>query len=123
MCHLLLAAPLVALLVFWVWPFWIAAPVYAIVAVVSGVLYLKIMQAMHRPPAAGVGELLQCSGQVVASAGSDIRVLVHGEHWNARSPDPLRLGDRVRVTSIDGMTLTVRHCEPGNSRSEARRAG
>jgi membrane protein implicated in regulation of membrane protease activity len=111
MCHLLLALPLVAVLAFWIWPLWLAAPVYAAVVVASGVLYLKIMQAMRRPDAAGVGELLQDSGEIVASDGSDIRVLVHGERWNARSPDALRVGDHVRVTGLEGMTLTVRRCE------------
>jgi membrane protein implicated in regulation of membrane protease activity len=65
------------------------------------------MQAMRRPPETGVGELLHSMGEVVAIDGRDVRVLVHAEHWNARSRDRLRPGDRVRISGVKGMTLTV----------------
>jgi membrane-bound serine protease (ClpP class) len=34
-------------------------------------------------------------------------VFVHGEYWGATSPRPAAAGDRVRVTAIDKLTLTV----------------
>ena len=34
-------------------------------------------------------------------------VFVHGERWNARSAEPLKRGDRVRITAIDGLELHV----------------
>jgi membrane-bound ClpP family serine protease len=36
-------------------------------------------------------------------------VFVNGELWQARTPggEPLRPGERVRVESLDGLTLTV----------------
>lgn len=108
MCHLVLALPVLALVLFWVWPLRIAAPAYAVVVVLSGALYVKLIQAMRRPPAAGLDELAHGAGEVVSVEGGDVRVLVHGERWSARSPDSLRVGDRVRVTGVDGMTLTVR---------------
>lgn len=113
MCHLLLAVPVLALGVFWIWPLAIAAPVYAVAAGLSGALYLKMLQAMKRPAAAGLEELGHSVGEVVSVAGDDLHVLVHGEPWSARSPDALAVGDRVRVTSVDGMTLTVRRSGPG----------
>jgi membrane-bound serine protease (ClpP class) len=36
------------------------------------------------------------------------RVATHGEIWTATAPEPIAEGDSVRVTSVDGLTLTVR---------------
>jgi len=35
------------------------------------------------------------------------RILVRGEYWNAVATTPLKAGDRVRVTAIDHLNLTV----------------
>jgi membrane-bound serine protease (ClpP class) len=35
------------------------------------------------------------------------RILVRGEYWNAVATTPLKTGDRVRVTAIDHLNLTV----------------
>jgi membrane-bound serine protease (ClpP class) len=35
------------------------------------------------------------------------RVRIRGELWSARSAEPLRLGERVKVTAVDGLTLEV----------------
>jgi membrane-bound serine protease (ClpP class) len=36
------------------------------------------------------------------------RVRVHGEIWRAVANEPIAAGDRVHVTDVDGLTLTVR---------------
>ena len=36
------------------------------------------------------------------------RVMTHGEIWTATAAEPIAEGDRIRVTSVDGLTLTVR---------------
>jgi membrane protein implicated in regulation of membrane protease activity len=41
------------------------------------------------------------------AAGGEGQVAVHGETWTARSSDALAVGDRVSVTAIDGLTVTV----------------
>jgi membrane-bound serine protease (ClpP class) len=35
------------------------------------------------------------------------RIQVHGELWFARCRTPLTVGQRVRVTAVDGLTLEV----------------
>jgi membrane-bound serine protease (ClpP class) len=35
------------------------------------------------------------------------QVSVHGEIWRACSSSPIAAGSRVRVTALDGLTLTV----------------
>jgi membrane-bound serine protease (ClpP class) len=36
------------------------------------------------------------------------RVVAHGEIWRAVAPEPIAEGETVRVTGVDGLTLTVR---------------
>jgi len=47
-----------------------------------------------------------------AEARSDLdltgQVFVHGEHWNARSSEPVQKGEKVTVVGIEGLTLIVR---------------
>jgi membrane-bound serine protease (ClpP class) len=48
---------------------------------------------------------------LVGRAETDIapmgKIFVHGEIWNARSERPINRGDRVKVVTVDGMTMTV----------------
>ena len=47
-------------------------------------------------------------GEVIETfAGGRGRVRVFGEIWAARAGTDLRVGDRVRVQSVDGLTLEV----------------
>ena len=39
--------------------------------------------------------------------GAPGHIAVHGETWRATSSQPIAAGDRVQVTAIDGLTLTV----------------
>jgi membrane-bound serine protease (ClpP class) len=39
------------------------------------------------------------------------RVFVHGEYWNAVAASPLKSGERVRVTAVDQLKLTVQPVE------------
>jgi membrane-bound serine protease (ClpP class) len=45
------------------------------------------------------------------------RILVRGEYWNAVAQAPVAAGGRVRVTSIDRLTLTVEPTSPTNGAS------
>jgi membrane-bound serine protease (ClpP class) len=66
----------------------------------------KALQVRHRPVAVGP--------QLIAGAVGEMRgdglVYVNGELWQARAAggEDLRPGERVRVESLDGLTLTVR---------------
>jgi membrane-bound serine protease (ClpP class) len=50
-----------------------------------------------------IGEI----GVAVGDLTPQGRILVHGEYWNAVATAPLKEGDRVRVTAIDHLNLTV----------------
>lgn len=107
MCHLLLLMPLVALPLFWRLPLAVALPSYATVVAISGWLYWLAMRAMRRPIVSGREGLLGSVGDVVHVGRDRLSVRIHGEVWTATSPDNLRIGERVRVTRIDGLVLGV----------------
>jgi membrane-bound serine protease (ClpP class) len=63
----------------------------------------KAMAVRHRPVAFGPEQIIGLEG-VVRGEG---QVFVRGELWRARSDEPLRPGERVRVDARDGLTLSV----------------
>jgi inner membrane protein len=107
MCHLILMMPLLGLPVFWLWPVSIAAPVYTVIIVLSAAVYFYTLRTMRRPVQTGSEEMLRSLGEVREVRGGRARVRVHSEIWNAESSDKLRKGDRVKILSVDGLTLRV----------------
>jgi membrane-bound serine protease (ClpP class) len=45
--------------------------------------------------------------EVIAPCSPEGRVRVGGEIWNARSERPIVTGQAVRITEVDGLTLSV----------------
>ena len=107
MCHLLLLMPLVALPLFWLLPLPAALSTYAVVVLLSGGVYWLALRAMYRPVITGAEELVGSTGDVVGIHAGRLSVRIHGEVWTATTKDRLRSGDRVRVTGIDGLVLSV----------------
>ena len=54
--------------------------------------------------------MLHAPGQALTAidAGGVGRVSTHGEIWSATAAEPIQPGDRVVVTGMAGLTLTVR---------------
>jgi membrane-bound serine protease (ClpP class) len=63
----------------------------------------KAIGARRRPVTVGPEQIVGMEGVV----RDDGHVYVRGELWRARSEQPLRAGQRVRVEHIDGLTLAV----------------
>jgi membrane-bound serine protease (ClpP class) len=57
----------------------------------------------------GVEGLVGERAEVIARCAPDGRVRIRGEIWNARCDEPLEIGDRARVTAVEGLLL---HVEP-----------
>jgi membrane-bound serine protease (ClpP class) len=75
----------------------------------------KVIEA-HRdqPVRTGTEELVGSLVEARSDIDPDGRVWAEGTVWSARLADdgaPIRLGDRVRVDAVDGLTLVV-HPEP-----------
>jgi len=68
------------------------------------------LKAQRRPAVTGMEGMLSEVGEAITAVepGTPGRVMVHGEIWRALSGDRLQPGDHVRITNVEGLTLTVR---------------
>jgi len=91
----------------------VAIPIIAAVTIVSSAFFLvalRLVFSAHRKPVVtGAEEMLGSIGQVLEDFEERGRIHIHGETWQARSGNPVKRGDRVRVTAIEGLVL---HVEP-----------
>jgi membrane-bound serine protease (ClpP class) len=91
--------------------FRIAVPVLGAVAVASLGATLLItrlaLKSRHAKVVSGREEMIGASGRIVDWEGSSGHVHVHGERWRACGAGELHTGQLVRVTAIDGLTLTL----------------
>jgi membrane-bound serine protease (ClpP class) len=69
------------------------------------------LQARRMPPATGAEEILGSTGSVIDWHETNGNVRVLGEMWAARSAQPLKPNDPVRVVARDGLTLVVEPLE------------
>jgi membrane-bound serine protease (ClpP class) len=88
----------------------VVVPVVLAFTAIATFLVRLGLSAQRRPAVTGMEGMLRETGDVlsVIGPGAPGRVRVRGEIWNAVSSDRLDAGDRVRVTNVDGLTLTVR---------------
>ncbi len=117
MCHLLLFMPLIGLPMLWLLPLQLSAPLYALLALVSGTLYWLIARSMRKAPQTGAESLPGTEAEVVAKVGpghlAQYLVRSQGELWSARCPQVLHPGETVRVAAVDGISLLVEHTMGG----------
>ena len=66
------------------------------------------LAAQVRKPVSGRESLTGMEGDVLEWSGAEGFVHVDGERWHAVSRDALSPGDRIKVTGIEGLTLTVK---------------
>jgi membrane-bound serine protease (ClpP class) len=89
----------------------VSLPLIVSFSAVSAVFVLGIigmaLKARQRAVVSGREELMGASGRVLEDFSGDGRIHIHGETWHARSVQPLRRDQLVRVTGIDGLILQV----------------
>src|SRR5882672_2020686 len=66
-----------------------------------------MLKARKRPVVSGREELIGSIGVVLEDFEREGWARVHGETWRIRSAAPLRAGQRVRVSAMDGLLLDV----------------
>jgi membrane-bound serine protease (ClpP class) len=66
--------------------------------------------SQRRQTATGVAGMIGESGYALTAIepGRGGRVATHGEIWKAIAREPIAKGDRLRITHVDGLTVTVR---------------
>jgi membrane-bound serine protease (ClpP class) len=107
MCHIVLLAPLFGVFLFWLLPTSVAAPVYAVIFLLSILLYVITIRTMRSPHRIGRESLFGKTGQIIEVTSRRACVRIDGEIWEAASSGPLEVGERVKVVSQDGMMLGV----------------
>lgn len=66
-----------------------------------------VVKAQRKKPATGQEGLIDMIGEASIDFEKKGKIFVHGEYWDAQSDAPLKKGDKVRVTRVEGMTLKV----------------
>ena len=92
----------------------IISTMLALAVIIVGLMRL-VIKAQLRPAVTGLSGMIDEVGRtltVIESGGSG-RVATHGEIWTATSNEAIAEGESVRVTAVDGMTLTVRRSASG----------
>jgi membrane-bound serine protease (ClpP class) len=88
---------------------WVVLPVVLTFAAVFLFLGRLALRSQRHPAATGADAMLSEVARALSDIGlgAEGLVAVHGETWRARASVDVRAGDPVRVTAIDGLTLTV----------------
>jgi membrane-bound serine protease (ClpP class) len=83
----------------------------AVLVLSVGVLLISrvALAARRQPPATGIEALIgqQAVARTAFAPGAKAMVAVHGELWQATSDVPIEAGGIVRITEVNGLTLTV----------------
>jgi membrane-bound serine protease (ClpP class) len=93
----------------------IVLPVVVGMAAIA-IFLIRLGVASQRLPAVtGAAGMVGKAGRTLTSLepGRLGRVATHGEIWSAVAGESIPEGERVRVTGVDGLTLTVRRDEAG----------
>ena len=92
--------------------FVVSRPLIGAIALASSLGLMAIIgiavKARQRPVVAGREQLVGAEGTVLMDFETRGSVFVHSERWSAVSATPLREGQAVVVTGIEGLTLEVR---------------
>jgi membrane-bound serine protease (ClpP class) len=107
--------------------FSVDVPVVIVAAALLGSLVLfavsKALQARHRRVSTGWEEMVGLEGTVRVPLDPVGQIFVQGALWRARLSDPSAeapsVGDRVRVDSVDGLTLDVTPVAAHSEREES----
>lgn len=83
-----------------------------IVFALAGIILILVrlgIQALRRPAVTGEDGMLHTTAEALTSIepGGVGRVATHGEIWTATALDPISAGEKVVVTGVQGLLLTV----------------
>ncbi len=73
------------------------------------------VSAHRRKVVSGREGMIGAEARVMDWSGGRGHIFTHGERWNAVADAPLAIGQRVRVTALEGLTLTVMPADTDNS--------
>jgi membrane-bound serine protease (ClpP class) len=74
-----------------------------------------LLRTRRRPVVTGSEALLGSTGEVMEDFVHEGWAYLHGERWRVRSREPMRKGERVKVTGMQGLTLDVVRGDAGHN--------
>jgi membrane protein implicated in regulation of membrane protease activity len=86
---------------------WGVVAVFTAAVIEVGEVFFWIRFLRRYPVTTGAEGLVGERGEVIVRCAPLGRVRLRGESWNARSEEPLEVGEEVRVEAVDGLTLVV----------------
>lgn len=108
MCHIVVLLPVLAVAIFLFLPpgqaAFISVPLFLIFFWLAWIMW----KDFRRPVSTGIEGLLGNRVQVVSKTNYGAKVSLKGELWDVVCGDELSLGETVRVTGFERMTLIVR---------------
>lgn len=107
MCHLVLLAPIMALLLFWFLPFSVALPIFGAVLVLTALIAWPAVAAMRQPQVTGSEGMIGARGEALTELNPHGLVRCQGEVWSATADELIPPGERVRVVAIDRLHARV----------------
>jgi membrane-bound serine protease (ClpP class) len=95
--------------------FRVVATVIAVVAITMIFLVSMVISLHRKKPTTGVQGIMQEIGTAQTDIDPDGQVFIHGGIWQAVSQNKIAKGEKVRIVSIDGLTLHVQKCDETRS--------
>jgi membrane-bound serine protease (ClpP class) len=92
---------------------WLVVPAAAAAGLTLAALSIRAVRIRSRPATTGAEGLIGEIGRALSDLAPEVKVLVHGEYWNARALKPAAAGSAVRVIAKNGFTLLVERVDPG----------
>ncbi len=78
-----------------------------ITTVITGLIIVMAYRSNTRPIVSGEHELLQSIATAVSDFDGKGRVYLRGEVWQAKTEQPVRQGQKLKVTAVEGLIVTV----------------
>ena len=92
-------------------------------AIISALVFTVVIgmaiKARRRPVVSGLEELVGAKASVLDDFDRQGRVSIHSETWQALSNAPLRKGQQVKVSAIEGLTLRVEPLDTSTQEEES----
>lgn len=91
--------------------FGVSLPLIGTVALVSSALFTVVLvmalKARRRPVVSGQEELVGAIAEATEDFNEQGYIHLHGESWNAITDTPIKKGQKIKVTKMEGLTLNV----------------
>lgn len=108
MCHIILSFPILALPLFYFYPFWTALPIYLGVLLFTWFVYFKMIAAMRSKVRTGKEGMIGEEALVLEDISPEGKVMVLSEIWGATGNGKrFRKGQKVVVLGFEGLTAIV----------------